>query len=110
MLLISVCRRCRPKSLGQTEGDDRNITGWNAFTIGMLHGLGAETGTQVLLIAAVGGAGAHGLSIAMLIAFVLGLVVSNTAVAIVSTSSFRSSMQWQPLYLFVGGTAGVFSF
>jgi hypothetical protein len=38
----------------------------------MIHGIGAETGTQVLLIAAVGGAAAAGLGIPMLFAFVLG--------------------------------------
>jgi high-affinity nickel-transport protein len=75
----------------------------------VLHGLGAETGTQVLLIAAVGGASEHGLSIAMLMAFVVGLIISNTAVAIVSGSGFSTSMRMRPLYLFTGGTACVFS-
>ncbi|HYN69431.1 MAG TPA: hypothetical protein VEX41_04400, partial [Candidatus Eisenbacteria bacterium] len=32
-----------------------------AFGVGMIHGVGAETGTQVLLIAAIGGAGNQGL-------------------------------------------------
>ena len=36
----------------------------------MIHGIGAETGTQVLLIAAVGGAASAGLGIPMLLAFV----------------------------------------
>jgi high-affinity nickel-transport protein len=110
MLLISAYKRYFGRSLGRpSKHDSANITGWSSFTIGVLHGLGAETGTQVLLIAAVGGASAHGLSIGMLLAFVVGLILSNTAVALVSTSSFRTSMHLRPLYLFAGGTAGLFS-
>ena len=37
-----------------------------AFGVGIIHGIGAETGTQVLLIAAVGGAAAAGLGVPML--------------------------------------------
>ena len=48
-----------------------------AFGVGMIHGVGAETGTQVLLIAAVGGAASAGLGVPMLLAFVLGLLISN---------------------------------
>src|SRR4029079_15502807 len=43
-----------------------------AFGVGMIHGVGAETGTQVLLIAAIGGASASGLGVPMLVAFVVG--------------------------------------
>ncbi len=48
-----------------------------AFGVGMIHGIGAETGTQVLLIAAVGGASGVGLGVPMLFAFVVGLLLSN---------------------------------
>ena len=48
-----------------------------SFGVGMIHGIGAETGTQVLLIAAVGGAASAGLGIPMLFAFVIGLLMSN---------------------------------
>lgn len=110
MLLISTCNHWIAKMRGRPAAyQSGDINAWSAFTIGILHGLGAETGTQVLLIAAVGGASTHGLSIAMLIAFVIGLLASNTAVAIISTSSFRSSSHLRPLYLFAGATAGVFS-
>ena len=37
-----------------------------SFGVGMVHGIGAETGTQVLLIAAVGGASSAGLGVPML--------------------------------------------
>ena len=48
-----------------------------AFGVGMIHGVGAETGTQVLLIAAVGGAANLGLGIPMMLAFIVGLLITN---------------------------------
>ena len=44
----------------------------------MIHGVGAETGTQVLIIAAVGGAAGQGLGVPMMFAFIVGLLISNT--------------------------------
>src|SRR6202795_887806 len=62
-----------------------------AFGVGMIHGVGAETGTQVLLIAAVGGASSAGLGIPMLFAFVIGLLLSNLVIVLISSASFVSS-------------------
>lgn len=80
-----------------------------SFGVGMIHGIGAETGTQVLLIAAIGGAASHGLGTAMLISFVIGLLVSNTLVAVVGTTGFTSSTGIKPLYLTAGVLTCVFS-
>ena len=80
-----------------------------AFGVGMIHGVGAETGTQVLLIAAVGGAATAGLGIPMLFAFVAGLLISNLAIVIVSTAGFVASQTRERIYVAVGLVAGVFS-
>lgn len=80
-----------------------------AFGVGMIHGVGAETGTQVLLIAAVGGAATAGLGIPMLLAFVAGLLVSNFAIVIVSTVGFVASQTKERIYVAVGLVAGLFS-
>ena len=58
----------------------------SAFGVGVIHGIGAETGTQVLLIASIGGADASGLGGAMMMAFVAGLRISNTAIAALSAA------------------------
>ena len=60
-----------------------------AFGVGMIHGIGAETGTQVLLIAAVGGAASAGLGVPMLFAFVIGLLMSNFAIVLLSSVGLR---------------------
>lgn len=80
-----------------------------AFTVGAIHGIGAETGTQVLLIAALGGAAGAGLGVPMLFAFVVGLLISNTVIVVISATGFVASQTRQRLYVAVGVVAGVFS-
>ena len=80
-----------------------------AFGVGLIHGVGAETGSQALLIAAVGGASSQGLGLAMLLAFTAGLVLSNTAVAVLAATGFITSARARPLYLAVGVLTGLFS-
>lgn len=80
-----------------------------AFGVGMIHGIGAETGSQALLIAAVGGAAGAGLGIPMLLAFVVGLVAANTAIVVVSATGFVAGQVRRPLYIAIGVLAGVFS-
>jgi high-affinity nickel permease len=80
-----------------------------AFGVGMIHGIGAETGSQVLLIAAVGGASSAGLGVPMLFAFVVGLLLSNFAIVVISSVGFVSSQARERVYVAFGGVAGLFS-
>ena len=80
-----------------------------AFGTGLIHGVGAETGTQVLLLAAVGGAASQGLGVGMLLAFVLGLLASNSAVALLAAAGFRSARRARGLYVAAGGLTAGFS-
>ena len=80
-----------------------------AFGVGMIHGVGAETGSQVLLIATVGGAASLGLGVPMMFAFILGLLISNTAIIVLSATGFVASQLRQRIYVVVGVLAGAFS-
>jgi hypothetical protein len=80
-----------------------------AFGVGMIHGIGAETGTQVLLIAAIGGASSLGLGIPMMLAFIVGLLISNTLIVLITASGFLASQARRGLYVGVGAVAGAFS-
>ncbi len=80
-----------------------------AFGVGMIHGIGAETGSQVLLIAAVGGASSAGLGVPMLVAFVVGLLLANFAIVVISSVGFVSSQARERVYVAFGGVAGLFS-
>ena len=59
-----------------------------AFAIGMLHGVGAETPTQVALFVAAAGVGGATFGYALLGAFVLGLLISNSGIALIAAQGF----------------------
>jgi high-affinity nickel-transport protein len=74
----------------------------------MIHGVGAETGSQALLLAGI--AGVSGVTgIVILLAFIVGLLVSNTLVAVVSASSFIGAQRMRTVYVLVGAFAGIAS-
>jgi hypothetical protein len=79
-----------------------------AFGVGMIHGIGAETGSQALLLAGIAGAtGTTG--IVILFAFVVGLLLANTLVAVVSATGFIGAQRMRVVYVIVGALAGVAS-
>ena len=80
-----------------------------AFGVGMIHGIGAETASQALLIAAVGGAASLGLGVPMLLAFVIGLVISNTMIVVLTATGFVASQYRTRIYVVVGVLTGIFS-
>ncbi|MCA1711536.1 MAG: hypothetical protein LC789_07845 [Actinobacteria bacterium] len=55
-----------------------------ALGIGALHGVGGETPTQVLLFITVAGVGGTGVGLLLLLVFLVGLVISNTGIALVA--------------------------
>jgi cytochrome c biogenesis protein CcdA len=72
---------------------------FGALGIGVLHGIGAETPTQIVIFA--GAAGVAGLwsGLLVLAAFVLGLVVANTTVAAAAAFGFLGSTRRAWLYV-----------
>lgn len=80
-----------------------------AFGIGMIHGVGAETGSQALLLATVAGATTGFQGTLMLISFTLGLLLANSLVAVFSVVSFVSASLKRNVYVAIGAVAGVFS-
>ncbi len=105
-------RRLQARIHGHEHVEPLEMSSYGArtsFGVGMIHGVGAETGSQVLLIAAVGGAASAGLGIPMLFAFVLGLLISNFAIVVLSSVSFVSSQTREWLYVSIGAVAGLFS-
>ncbi len=62
-----------------------------AFGIGMIHGVGAETPTQILVFLTAAGAGRCGAGVVVLVCFIAGLVTANTAVALAAAGLLRAS-------------------
>ncbi len=80
-----------------------------AYGVGLIHGIGAETGTQVLVIATAVGAGSKTMSVVTLMAFVVGLLISNSIVTVTTTAGFVSAGRRQVIYAAAGLLAAVFS-
>ena len=90
--------------------DDGRQYGWkSAYGVGLIHGVGAETGTQVLVIGTAVGASSKGLGVVALLCFVGGLLVSNSVVTVVTTAGFVSAQRQRWLYLGAGALAAAFS-
>lgn len=80
-----------------------------AFGIGLIHGIGAETGSQALLLAGTAGATTRFAGSVLLTAFVVGLLFSNSLIAALSTFGFVSSQTRKNVYFVIGIIAAVFS-
>ena len=80
-----------------------------AFGIGVLHGVGAETPTQVLLFVAAAGVTGKVGGFVMLFAFVIGLLISNTAIALAGTFGFKGAERNFGVYATIAVVTAVFS-
>lgn len=80
-----------------------------SFGVGMIHGVGGETPTQVLLFLTAAGVAGTGAAVLLLAVFLAGLFTSNTAVAVVSASGFLSARRRFPVYAAISVVTGVFS-
>jgi High-affinity nickel-transport protein len=80
-----------------------------AFGIGMIHGVGAETPTQVLVFVTAAGADGKGGGLLLLVAFLVGLLSSNSAVALAGTFGFLRATRNFRLYVAVSCITALFS-
>lgn len=80
-----------------------------AFGVGMLHGVGAETPSQVLIFLAAAGAGGPPVGVAVLVAFIVGLLASNSLVTLGSSFGFLSASKNFTLYAAVALLTAGFS-
>lgn len=88
----------------------RRITERTAFGIGALHGIGAETGSQALLLAGIAGVTTPAEGSLLLTVFVIGLVVSNSFIALLALSGFQTGSRFgQTVARLTGAGVGVFS-
>ncbi len=99
-----------PLDHGHDHAQEVAQYGWKAaFGIGVIHGIGAETGSQALLLASAAGATTAFTGTIMLVAFTAGLLVSNSLVAVFSLMSFISTSTKRNVYVAIGILAGIFS-
>src|SRR4026209_666424 len=93
------------------EPDDAfmNYGRGTAFVVGMVHGVGAETPTQIVIFLAAAGAGGKAVGEAVLVAFIVGLLTSNSLITFGSAVGFiRASKNWA-MYVSIAVITAVFS-
>lgn len=77
--------------------------------VGMLHGVGAETPTQVVIFLAAAEAGGTAAGMAVLVTFLVGLFTTNTVIAVATAYGFRSADRRRRFQMIVGGVTAVVS-
>ncbi len=89
-------------------GDDE-YTNKAAVGIGAIHGVGAETPTQVVVFLAAASAGGVWAGILVLLIFVLGLVIANSAITVASVFGFSIASRSQAVQIGFGVFTAVMS-
>lgn len=107
---VTRTHRHRHRHRGTLPPDPFLTYGWlSSLVVGMVHGVGAETPTQLLVFLAATKAGGTAAGIVLLVAFVAGLLTSNSAVAVVSTYGFLNVRRSFTVYATVAVVTGAVS-
>lgn len=80
-----------------------------AYSVGIIHGIGAETPTQVVLFAAAAGVGGTLPGISLLLTFVSGLLISNSIIVVAASEGFMQAQKNSVLNVVLGLVTAVFS-
>jgi high-affinity nickel-transport protein len=107
--LASLAKLQQPLSKPSPDFMSARTAHKTAFGIGVIHGFGAETGTQILIITMINGALNHALAIALLGTFLLGFALSNTSIALLLSLGYLSSSRIAPINTALGILSGLFS-
>lgn len=87
----------------------RNYGLKSAYLVGIIHGVGAETPTQVLLFIAAAGAAGRQIGVILVLTFMAGLLISNSIITTLSTFGFLQARKSTPALIALGTIAAVFS-
>lgn len=110
-LLIDLLRSAWLRRRGPARSDTppAEVSARFAFGIGVLHGTGAETPTQVVLFAAAVTAGSAASAGLVIAAFVVGLIVSDLVLAMVWVSGRIGCARIPHAQVLLGASTGVAS-
>ena len=116
MVVFALCRRgwdwLRGRLSGARIEHDHGVATYGpkaAYGIGLIHGIGAETGSQAILLAGAAGATTRATGSLLLLFFTVGLLLSNSLVAAFSATGFVSASAKRTLFMVVGVFAAIFS-
>ncbi|PLT33175.1 High-affinity nickel-transporter [Bacillus sp. V5-8f] len=81
----------------------------SAFVIGIIHGIGVESPTQIALLTNAAGLNNYTAATSQLILFVVGLLISTVAITICLTWGFLKARIKNRLYIILGSITGLYS-
>src|SRR3989338_264969 len=81
-----------------------------AFLIGIIHGIGAETPSQVILFITAAGIGGELIGAVFVTVFVFGLLISNSVITLVISYGYLNKNNNSNFRLVLGTLTAVFSF
>jgi high-affinity nickel-transport protein len=80
-----------------------------AYAIGIIHGTGGETPTQILLFLLAGGTGSGSVGIPVVLLFILGVFITNTVESVFAAIGYSRSADYPRLFQRVAGGAAAIS-
>jgi high-affinity nickel permease len=98
------------QKLRRRNGEPFTFTRRNVFTVGVIHGIGAETPTQLLLFTTVAGVAATNHGMLAVASFSIGLLLSHAIIAIISIWFHDLAKKVRPLVPVTMYAACLFSF
>jgi len=98
------------QKLRRKQDEPFTFTRRNVLTIGIIHGIGAETPTQLLLFTTVAGVAATNHGLFAVAAFSVGLLISHALIAIISIWFHDLARKIRPLFPITMYAACLFSF
>jgi cytochrome c biogenesis protein CcdA len=111
-LAIGVVRRAwaRARRRGQSPAQPLDdLSPRSAFAVGVMHGTGAETPTQVVLFASAGAAGSPTGAVIILLAFLAGLIISDVGVAAAWLTGLLGTRRLPAVQVCLGAATGLSS-
>lgn len=80
-----------------------------AFGVGMLHGVGAETPSQMILLTAAAGVAGAGEGVLLTLLFVAGLLAGNTVLALATSYGFSRGRRLPVIFTLLAASTAVVS-
>jgi len=105
--LLNGWRRNQDPSKETKNLDDLSFGG--CLVIGVLHGIGVESPTQLLALGSAITLGSTGLGLLLIALFAIGMIASNMAVAILAVYGFQNARKRQLVFLALSLISAVFS-
>ena len=110
---VGVYEICRSRLTGRAERRREVLRdgygGRSAFVGGMIPGVGAETPTQLMLFLVATGLGGVGTGVIGVLSFVLGLMLTNTAMCAMAVGMYGSAAGRGAVYRTVAVLTGTYS-